>query len=174
MIGTSVIKKLRRSSPIILQKSVLTSFRAEFAFSLFFFFFIWVFFHRYSHSTWQQGNWETISLYPSYHFHSLHRHLDTSCVIPAESLHNWQPDLNRETLFYQRKSLTFKLYALFRIHTFYTCSMAAIERKMLKTRVTLGNISRVLLNLIKKLTFEMFKDSHTLQMFTQLTLIFCL
>ena len=52
--------------------------------------------------------------------------------------------------------------------------MAAIERKMLKTRVTLGNISRVLLNLIKKLTFEMFKDSHTLQMFTQLTLIFCL
>ena len=52
--------------------------------------------------------------------------------------------------------------------------MAAIDRKMLKTRETLGNISRVLLNLIKKLTFEMFKDSHPLQMFTQLTLIFCL
>ena len=32
MIGTSVTKELRRSSPIILQKSVLTRCKAEFAF----------------------------------------------------------------------------------------------------------------------------------------------
>ena len=42
---------------------------------------------------------------------------------------------------------------------------------MLKTRVALGNISRVLLNLIKRLMFVMFKDtSHA--MFMQLTFIF--
>ena len=32
MIGTSIMKKLRRSSPIKLRKSVLTSYKAEFAF----------------------------------------------------------------------------------------------------------------------------------------------
>ena len=52
--------------------------------------------------------------------------------------------------------------------------LAVAVRRMLKTRVTLGNISRVLLNLIKRLIFAMFKDSSFLPMFTQLAVIFSL
>ena len=52
--------------------------------------------------------------------------------------------------------------------------VAAVVRRMLKTRVTLGNISRVLLNLTKRLIFAMFKDSSSLPMFTKLTVIFSL
>ena len=37
--------------------------------------------------------------------------------------------------------------------------VAVAVRRMLKTRVTLGNISRALLNLIKRSIFLMFKDS---------------
>ena len=51
---------------------------------------------------------------------------------------------------------------------------AAVVRQILKTRVTLGNISRVLLNLTKRLIFAMFRDSSFLSMFTQLTIIFSL
>ena len=40
----------------------------------------------------------------------------------------------------------------------YTLALVAVVvRRMLKTRVTRGNISHVLLNLIKSLTFVMFK-----------------
>ena len=52
--------------------------------------------------------------------------------------------------------------------------VAAVVRRMVKTRVTLGNICRVLLNLTKRLIFAMFKDSSSLPMFTQLTVIFSL
>ena len=52
--------------------------------------------------------------------------------------------------------------------------VAAAVRGMLKTRVRLGNISRALLNLNKRLIFAMFKDSSSLQMFAQLTVIFSL
>ena len=52
--------------------------------------------------------------------------------------------------------------------------VAAVVWRMLKTRVTLGNISRVLLNLTKRLIFVMFKDSSSLSMFMQLTFIFSL
>ena len=74
---------------------------------------------------------EAISLYPFYHFHPIQRHLDISFVITAESsllriAGNWNP---------------LSTLAL----------VAAVVRKMLKTRVTLGNISRVLLNLTEKL-----------------------
>ena len=48
-------------------------------------FFIWVFFHEHSRFTGQQGRGEVISLTPLYHFHLLHRHLDISWVITAES-----------------------------------------------------------------------------------------
>ena len=44
--------------------------------------------------------------------------------------------------------------------------VAAVVRKMLKTWVTLGNISRVLLNLTKRLIFVMFKDSSSFSLFT--------
>ena len=50
-----------------------------------FFFFIWVFFHVHSRITGLQGKGEGISLTPHYHFHSLHRHLDISWAITAES-----------------------------------------------------------------------------------------
>ena len=51
----------------------------------FVFFSVWVSFHEYSRFTGQQGKGETISLYPFYHFHSLHGHLDISWVIAAGS-----------------------------------------------------------------------------------------
>ena len=50
------------------------------------FFFIWVFFHEHWRITGLQGRGESISLTPHYHFHMLHRHLDISGVITAESL----------------------------------------------------------------------------------------
>ena len=46
---------------------------------------IWVFFHEHSWFTGQQRKGEAISLTPLYHFHPLHRHLDISRVITAES-----------------------------------------------------------------------------------------
>ena len=50
--------------------------------------------------------------------------------------------------------------------------LAAVVSRMLKTQVTLINISRVLLNLTKRLIFSMLTDSSSLPMFTQLTVIF--
>ena len=53
---------------------------------LFFFFFsIWVFFHEHLRFTGQQGKGKAISSRPPYYFHPLHRHLDTSLAITAES-----------------------------------------------------------------------------------------
>ena len=49
------------------------------------FFSIWVFFHEHSRITGLQGKEEGISLTPHYHFHPLHRHLDISRAITAES-----------------------------------------------------------------------------------------
>ena len=51
----------------------------------FFFFSIWVFFHEHSRFTGQQRKGEGIYLTLLYHFHPLHRHLDISRVITAES-----------------------------------------------------------------------------------------
>ena len=50
-----------------------------------FFFSIWVFFHKHSLFTGQQGKGEGIFLTPLYHFHQLHRNLHISRVITAES-----------------------------------------------------------------------------------------
>ena len=49
------------------------------------FFSIGFFFHDHSWITGLQGKGEGISLTPHYHFHQLHRHLDTSWAITAES-----------------------------------------------------------------------------------------
>ena len=81
IIGTSVRKRLRRSSPIVLHKSVLTSFKAEFAFFIFFL-------SEFSFTNIQDSQdsrGRGGSLYPFYHFHLFHRHLDISWVIAAES-----------------------------------------------------------------------------------------
>ena len=49
------------------------------------FFSISLFFHEHSRITELQGKGEGIFLTPHYHFHSLHRHLDISRTITAES-----------------------------------------------------------------------------------------
>ena len=46
---------------------------------------VWVFFHDYSQFTGLQGKGEAISLTPHYHFHLLHRNLDISRAVTAES-----------------------------------------------------------------------------------------
>ena len=51
-----------------------------------YFFSIWVFFHDHSRITGLQRKGESISLTPHYNFHPLHRHLDISRAITAESL----------------------------------------------------------------------------------------
>ena len=51
----------------------------------FFSFPIWVFFHEHSRFIGQQGKGEGIYLTPLYHFHPLHRHLDSGRAITAES-----------------------------------------------------------------------------------------
>ena len=48
-------------------------------------FLMWVFFHKHSRFTGQQGKGEAISLSPLYHVRSLHRHLDISRAITAGS-----------------------------------------------------------------------------------------
>ena len=45
----------------------------------------WVFFHEHSRLTRQHGKVEAISSPSLYHFHSVHRHLDISRTIAAES-----------------------------------------------------------------------------------------
>ena len=47
-----------------------------------------VFFHEHSRITGLQGKGEGISPTPHYHFHPLHRHLDISRAITAESYEN--------------------------------------------------------------------------------------
>ena len=74
--------------------SIFTQFGHETCFAandrkvwiFFFYFSIWFFFfHNYSQITGLQGKREGISLTPHYHFHPLHRHLDISWAITAES-----------------------------------------------------------------------------------------
>ena len=87
-------------------------------------------------------------------------------------------------LLLQRAHLCTQLAARTKRGTLATCYLEftistlalvpTVVRKMIKTLVTLGNFSRVLLNLTKRLIFVLFKDSSSLSMFTQLTLIFSL
>ena len=113
MIGTSVMKELRRSLPTILWKSVFICRKAELAF----FFSIWVFFHEYSRFKGQQVKGKAFSLYPFYHFHLFHRHLDIYRVIatgssPLRIADIRQPLSNREPLAFWLKSRTIKLRTL--------------------------------------------------------------
>ena len=143
--------------------SGLTFCKAWFAFFCFFVFYLGFLSPIFMiHRT--ADEWRGFSLYPVYHFHPLHRQLDINWVIATESsplriAGNW----NRTWNFW---------YMLFRIHPFNTCRVAAAVRRMLKNRVTLGNISRVLSNLTKKLIFAIIKDFSSLPMLTQLKLIF--
>ena len=66
-----------------------------------------------------RGRWETTFLTPFYHFHPLHRHLDISQAITAESS---PPHIGRsldqvEPLVFEHKLLTTEL----RLHLFMIC-----------------------------------------------------
>ena len=113
IIEISFIKDSIRSSSTNTESLFLHVVKHNLVF-LFCFFSVWLFFHEYSRLTGQQVKGETISLYPFYHFHLLHRHLDISWIIAAESSplqitgsRNWTWNL---------------CYTLFRIHSFCTCT----------------------------------------------------
>ena len=154
MIRTSAMKELRHSLLIMLGKSVLPCRKAELPSSFFFL---------------------SGFLSPLYHFHPLHRHLHISKVMAAESsplriAGSWTQ--SRNLWFAIVKWLSTKLRALY-ICPFHMALMADVVKSMLETQVTLGNISLVLLNLIKIFIFVMF--NLLTPMFTQLlTFIFSL
>ena len=113
MIGTSVMKELRRSSPIILWKSAFTYRKAE----LGSFFLCGFSFTNIHYSKDSRGEGKAVSLYPFYHFFLFHRHLDIYQVIATgrSSLRiagSRQPDSNREHSVSWLKSRTTKLRAL--------------------------------------------------------------
>ena len=78
------------------------------------FFSIWLSFHKYSQFKGQQVNEDAISLNPFYHYQPLHRSLEISPVIAAESLHMRIAGIRTRT-----GNL---LYTLFIICSFYTCT----------------------------------------------------
>ena len=113
IIGTSVMQVSRRASSTFTESLFLHVVKHDLLF-LFQFFFYLAFFHEYSRFTGQQAKGETIYLHPFYHFHPLHRHLDISWVIAAES---------SPLRIAGSRNRTWNLwYTLFRIHSFYTCN----------------------------------------------------
>ena len=96
---------------------------------------------------------EAISLHPSYGFHPHHSHLDLSWIIAAEKSPLRIAGSQNQTFRTCSSEFTLSTVAL----------VAAVVR-MLITLVALGNISHVLLNLTKTLTFAMFKDSSSLSL----------
>ena len=123
---------------------------------IFFFYLFFFFFQKYPQFTGHQEKEETISLYSFKHFRLFHRHLDISWVIAAE---------NSPLHIAGSRNCTWNLwYTLFGIHLSTLALVAVDVKRMLKTRVTMGNIYRVLLNVTKRLIFAMFKDSPSLPM----------
>ena len=82
-----------------------------------FFFSICVFFHNHSRTTGLQGKGEGISLTPHYHFHPLHRHLDISRAITAESspLHIGSSRTRTGNLWFPRLFCSLKIFTEIRI-----------------------------------------------------------
>ena len=130
------------------------------------FFFLSSFFHEYPRFTGQQVKGET----SPYILSTISiRFTDTQTLagLLLQRAHFWaQLEDEIENGIFGTRSLEFTLSTL--------ALVAAVVRRMLKTRVTLGNISRVLLNLFKRLIFVMFNESSSLPMFRQLTFIFSL
>ena len=109
IIGTSVMKDSRRRSSACIESLFLHVVKHKLLFLS-----MWIFFHEYLWFTEQQVKGEDISLYLFYHFYPLHRHLDISLVIAAESspLH-----------IAGSRNRTWNLcYTLFRIHSFCACT----------------------------------------------------
>ena len=93
------------------------------------------------------------------------------CCRELTSAHSWQLDSNQKSLVSYWNSLNTKL-RLFKFALSTLALIADFVRSMLKTRVTLGHFSLVLLNLTKRFIFVMFQFLPP--MFTQLTFIFSL
>ena len=88
IVCKSDCQTLDRQSPYLKSFNIIQALNdLSFYFCCFFFFFfsIWVFFHNHSRITGLQGKGKGISLTPHYHFHPLHRYLDISPAITAES-----------------------------------------------------------------------------------------
>ena len=161
IIRTSVMKDLRHSSFTSTESQFLHVAKHNFLF--FVFFSIWLFCHECSRFTGQQMKREAIFLYPLYHFHLLYRHLDISWVIDAESL---------PLHIAGSRHRTWNLWNTpFRIHPFYTRTDSCCSYENAQN---LGTTGKYLLCLIKSdwKIFALFKDSSSLPMFTQLTVIF--
>ena len=159
------------TSSIILKTSALTCFKAEFAFCFFFYLGFpsqLLTIHRIAG---KGGDNLFIPFLPLPLASRTLRNQPSYCCREFTSAYSWQLDLNRESLVYQRKSLTTTLRAL-QITLFLNLHwQLLLLRDCLK--ITLGNISRIILNLIKRLTFAMFR-LLPLPMFKQLTFIFSL
>ena len=84
------------------------------------------------------------------------RHQLGYCCRELTTEHRWQPESKMEPLVDALQNSLF-------LHQHW---VAVVVGRMLKTRVTLGNISRVLLNGTKRLIFVMFKVYSFLSMFT--------
>ena len=85
IIGTFVMKNSRCYLSSYTQSLFLHVVKRILLLVVFLSFSIWLFFPEYSRFTGQQMKGEAIFLYPSYHFHPFHRHLDISLVIATES-----------------------------------------------------------------------------------------
>ena len=106
----------------------------------------------------------------------------SSCILSTTSTH-FTVIQRLAGLLLQRARLCIQLAAGIEHGTFGTRSLeftlstlvlVAAVVKMLKTQVTLGDISCVQLNVTKILIFVIFKDSSSLPIFTKLTFIFSL
>ena len=152
------MKESRRSSPIIHRKSVLTCRKAEFTF-----FFYLAFFSRIFtiHRTAGDGDgYPLISFLPLTPTSQSLRHQPGYCcreLIFTQLTVGLKPGTSGTS------TLEFALSTL-------KMAVAAVLR-MLKTWLPLGNISHVLLNLIKRLIFVIFKVYFSLPMLTQLAFI---
>ena len=100
------------------------------------------------------------------------RHQPGYCCRDLTSAHSWQPDSNQKPLVSYRRSLSTKLSYPLKFAPSTVAVIADVVRSMLKIQVTLGDVSIVLLNLVERFIFVVFKLLPP--MFTQLSFIFSL
>ena len=171
MIMTSVIKELRRSSLVTLQKCVLTCHKAELA-SFFFlsgFFFTNIMNQRAVEEGVDYFFNSSLPLSPAI---ETFRHSPGYWCRELTSAHSWQPGSNQKPLVSYWKLLSTKLSYPLKCAPSTLTMITDVVRSMLKTWATLRDIFLVLLNLIKRFIFVVFKLLPP--MFTQLTFIFSL
>ena len=141
IIGTSVMKDSRRFLSPYIEILLVHVVKHNLLFLFFFLYLPFVSRIFTIHRAAGEGR-RAISLYSFCHFYPLDRQFGIIWVIAAEGspLRKTGSRNRAWELFTRSLEFTFSILAL----------VAAIVRKMDKTRVTLGNISRALLNLTKK------------------------